>query len=121
MFNEKAAGRLESDKKKASEEEKLVVPRFVFDKRGAPRQNEEYRRQFQHPRPKTFLPSSDIPQEKLMESMNQKGDKRPKWRVLDLEKETTFSIKKVKTRGYVFSPNYKGKTPMTKTQWRDYQ
>lgn len=41
--------------------------------------------------------------------MNQKGGKRPKWRVLDLEKEIKIPEKKVEPRGYVVSPNYKGK------------
>lgn len=49
------------------------------------------------------------------------GGKRSKWRVLDLEKETAFSEKKVETMGYVVSSNYKGKNPMTRTQWRCYQ
>lgn len=53
--------------------------------------------------------------------MNQKGGKRPKWRVLDLEKETKMPEKKVEIRGYVVSPNYKRKSPMTRTQWRRYQ
>lgn len=70
VFDEKATERLEDDKNKASEEEKHVVPRFMFDKCGAPRRNEEYRRQFQQPRPKTFLPPSDIPQEKWVESVH---------------------------------------------------
>ena len=39
------------------------------------------------------------------------GGKRPKWRVLNLEKETEMLEKKVETRVYVVSPNYKGKTP----------
>lgn len=41
---------------------------------------------------------------------------RPKWRVL--EKETISPEKK---RGYTISPNYKGKNPMTRTQWRHHQ
>lgn len=86
VFDQKAAERSEADKKNAQKEENPVIPRFMFNKCGAPRRNEEYRRQFQHPRPKTFLPPSDIPQEKWVESVNQKGCKRPKWRVLDLEK-----------------------------------
>lgn len=73
MFDEKVAERLKSDKKKTSEEEKLVVPKFIFDKRGATRRNEEYKRQFQQPRPRTFLLPTDVPQEKWMESVNQKG------------------------------------------------
>lgn len=44
VFDEKAAERLEVDKNKALKEEKPVVPKFVFDKRGTPRRNEEYRR-----------------------------------------------------------------------------
>lgn len=41
--------------------------------------------------------------------------------MLDLEKETAYPEKKVETKGYVVSPNYKGKNPMTRTQWRRYQ
>lgn len=115
MFEENAAERLEADMKKTSKEEKPIIPIFMFNKHGTPRQNEEYRRQFQHLRPKTFLSPSDIPHEKWVESMNQKGGKRPKWRVLDLEKETVTPEKKVGARGYVVSPNYKGKNPMTIT------
>lgn len=61
VFDEKAAERLEVDKKKAQREEKPIIPIFVFDKHRAPRRNEEYIQQFQHPLPKTFLPPSDIP------------------------------------------------------------
>ena len=45
VFDEKVAEKYEADKKKALEEEKPNIPRFVFDKSGAPRRNEEYRRQ----------------------------------------------------------------------------
>lgn len=45
VFDEKAAKRLDS-RKKALKDEKHVVPRFVFDKRGAPGRNKEYMRQF---------------------------------------------------------------------------
>lgn len=115
MFDEKAVERLDFGKKKASKEEKLVVPRFVFDKHGAPCRNEEYRSKFSQPRPRNFLPPLDVSHDKWVELVNQKGGKRPKWRVLDLEKETTFPKKKVETKGYVVSPNYKGKNPMTRT------
>lgn len=37
VFNEKVAEKYEVDKKKAPEEEKPNIPRFVFDKIGAPR------------------------------------------------------------------------------------
>lgn len=43
-----------------------------------------------------------------------KTGKRPKRTML--EKEIEFLEKKVETRGYVVSANYKGKTPMTRTQ-----
>lgn len=56
VLDEKAAEKFEANKKKALKEEKPNIPRFVFDKCGAPRQNEDYIRQFQKPRPKTFLP-----------------------------------------------------------------
>ena len=85
VFDGEISERLEADNK-ALKEEKPVVPRFVFDKRGTPRQNKEYRRQFQRPRPKTFIPPTDVPHEKWIESVSQKGGKKPKWRVL--EKET---------------------------------
>lgn len=55
VFDEKTTKKLKADNK-ALKEEKLVVLRFVFDKHGEPRRNEEYRRKFQHPRPKTFIP-----------------------------------------------------------------
>lgn len=54
VFYEKTSERLEADNK-TNKEEKLIVPRFVFDRHKAPRRNEEYRRQFQRPRPKTFI------------------------------------------------------------------
>lgn len=60
---------------------------------------------------KTFIPPTDVPQEKWIESVSHKGGKKPKWRVL--EKEITSPEKK---KGYMVSPNYKGKNPMTKTQ-----
>lgn len=88
----------------------------MFDKHGAPRRKEDYRRQFQRSRPKTFIPPTDVPQEKWIEPVNHKGGKKPKWRVL--EKETTSLEKK---RGYTIPPNYKGKNSMTRTQWRRYQ
>lgn len=53
--------------------------------------------------------------------MNQRGRKRTNWRVLDLEKEAKTSEKRVDPRGYVVSPYYKWKNPMTRTQWRRYQ
>lgn len=84
VFNEKIAEKLEADNK-ALKEEKLVVPRFMFDKHGEPRQNEEYKRLFQRPLPNTFIPPTDIPQEKWIEFVNQKGNKKPKWRVLEKE------------------------------------
>lgn len=109
VFDGKIAERLEADNK-ALKEEKPIVPRFMFDKRGAPQRNEEYKRQFQRPRPKTFIPPTDVPQEKWIESVSQKGGKKSKGRVLD--KETASPEKK---RGYVVSPNYKWKNPMTRT------
>lgn len=121
VFNEKSTKKYEAGKKKALEVEKPNIPRFVFDKSGAPRRNEEYKRQFQQPRLKTFRPLSDIPQEKWVEPVNHKGSKRPKWKVLDLEKEAKTLKKRFKPKGYVVSPNYKGKNPMTITQWRHYQ
>ena len=91
VFDEKAAREYEDEKKKALEKGKSTVPRFLFDKQGVPRRNEEYRKQFQQARPKTFVPPSDSPQEKWVEPVCQKGGKRPKWRVLDLEKESKTS------------------------------
>lgn len=41
MFNEKDAEKFEADKKKALKEETPNIPRFMIDKRGAPRRNEE--------------------------------------------------------------------------------
>lgn len=75
VFYEKATEKFEAEKKKAQKEEKPIIPKFVFDKHGAPRRNEEYMRKFRQPRPKTFLPPSDIPQEKWVEPVNQKGAK----------------------------------------------
>lgn len=75
VFDEKATEKYEAAKKKALKEEKPNIPRFMFDKSGAPHRNEKYIRQFQQPRPKTFLPPSDIPQEKWVELVNQKGRK----------------------------------------------
>lgn len=66
--------------------------------------------------PKTFIPPIDVTKEKWIESVNQKGGIKPKWRVL--EKETTSLEKK---KGYIISPNYKGKNLMTRTHWRRYQ
>lgn len=37
VFDEKAAENFEADKKKAQKEDKPIIPRFVFDKLGAPR------------------------------------------------------------------------------------
>lgn len=107
--------KLEADNK-AVKDEKPVVPRFVLDRHGAPRQNEDYRRQIKCSRPKTFIPPTDVSWEKCIESVNQKEGKKPKWRVL--EKETTSPEKK---SGYTISPNYKGNNPMTRTQWRRHQ
>lgn len=64
MFDEKTAERLEVDNK-VVKEEKPAVPRFLFDRNGEPRRNEDYRRQFQRSRPKTFIPPTDVPQEKV--------------------------------------------------------
>lgn len=53
--------------------------------------------------------------------MSQKGSKWPKWRVMELGKEAKSADKRPESKGYVDSPNYKGKNPMTRTQWRRYQ
>lgn len=63
VFDAKTTERLKSGNKPLKEE-KSVVPRFVFDKSGAPQRNKEYRRQLQHPRPKTSIPLMDVPHEK---------------------------------------------------------
>lgn len=99
VFNEKTIEKLEANNK-ALKEEKPVSPQFVFNKHGTPRRNKDYGRQFQRSRPKTFIPPTDVPQEKWIESVNQKGGKKPKWRVL--KKETTSSYKK---GGYTTYPN----------------
>lgn len=44
VFDEKAAEKYEADKKKALKEENPNIPRYVFNKNGAPRRNEEYQR-----------------------------------------------------------------------------
>ena len=74
---------------------------------------------FDEPRPKSFRPPTDIPQEKWLEPVSQKGGKRPKWKVV--VQDTVAPEKKVESKNYRVSPNYKGKNPMTRTQWRRHQ
>lgn len=114
VFNKKAAERLEEGRKK-------VVPTFVFDSRGNPRQNKEHQEQAQSTRPRMFVPPSDTPPENWVEEVSRKGSKRPKWRVMELGKEAESADKRAESKGYVVSLNYKGKNPMTRTQWRRYQ
>lgn len=70
VFDEKVFEKYEDGKKNALKKENPNILRFVFHKRGEPRRNEEYIRKFQYPRPKTFLPLLDIPQEKWVKPVN---------------------------------------------------
>lgn len=98
-----------------------LIARFLFYKKGIPRRHKEYRRKFHNPRPKTFRPPSNTLQEKWVKPMNQKRGKRPQWRVFYQETNIQVQEKGGELKRYVFSPNYPGKNPMTRTHWRSYQ
>lgn len=55
------------------------------------------------------------------EASKQKQRKKAKVEVLDQETEVKVLKKEGISKGYMVSPNYKGKNSMTKTQWRHYQ
>lgn len=114
VFDRKAAEQYEEAKKKA-------VPRFLFDSKGNPRRNSEYQSNSQSSRPRTFIPPSDTPPEKWVEEVSQKGSKRPKWKVMEGGKAPELADEKEGVQGYMVSPNYQGKNPMTRTQWRRHQ
>lgn len=104
-------------KKKAAEkyEGKKVVPRFVFDSKGNPRRNTEHQKATPSARPRTFVPPSDTPPEKWVEEVSRKGRKRPKWKVIEMGKTAEPSDNNVEAKGYMISPNYKEKNPITRT------
>lgn len=114
VFDKKAAKRYEDAKKK-------TAPRFLFDSKGNPRRNSQHQSNIQSSRPRTFIPPSYTPPEKWVEEVSQKGSKRPKWKVMEMGKATEPADDKAEIKGYMISPNYKGKNPMTHTQWRRYQ
>src|SRR4051812_39653862 len=72
-------------------------------------------------KPRTFRPKTDVPEDKWVKPINFRG-KRTEWQIQGdgTNAEGSWTDSGSKRKDYI-SPNYKGKNPMTRTQWRRYQ
>ena len=97
-------------------------PEIRFD----PRRGHQQSPMTQERRPPTFRPPTNVPIDTWLNTMGRKRPNEERWHTFDVPRGSSLDYKKeyhasASNKMTHVSSNYKGKNPMSRSQWRRFQ
>ena len=125
MFDKKAAQNLEGVRRaKDRRDQRTSHDQRAFDPRRAPSRQDQAKQRIPGAKPTTFKPTADASKGKWVRPVQERECGQRKWKNFEVNRGSSMEYRKEfqtsKKSAYI-SENYKGKNPMSRSQWRREQ